>query len=80
MDRRHLLKAGLAWPLAFASGALAKDPIFIADMHFHMFFPPGPNSERLKPLARRMADGKAPRSSPGRWSATSCGCSRRHVA
>jgi membrane dipeptidase len=59
MDRRQLLKAGLAWPLAFASGAQAKDPIYIADMHFHIFFPPGPNSDSLKPLARRMADGKA---------------------
>ena len=59
MDRRRLLKAGLAWPLAFASGAQAKDPIYIADMHFHIFFPPGPNSDSLKPLARRMADGKA---------------------
>jgi membrane dipeptidase len=59
MDRRRLLKAGLAWPLAFASGAHAKDPIYIADMHFHIFFPPGPNSDSLKPLARRMADGKA---------------------
>jgi hypothetical protein len=59
MDRRQLLKAGLAWPLAFASGAQAKEPIYIADMHFHIFFPPGPNSDSLKPLARRMADGKA---------------------
>jgi membrane dipeptidase len=59
MDRRRFLKAGLAWPLAFASGAQAKDPIYIADMHFHIFFPPGPNSDSLKPLARRMADGKA---------------------
>jgi membrane dipeptidase len=59
MDRRQLLKVGLAWPLAFASGAQAKDPIYIADMHFHIFFPPGPNSDSLKPLARRMADGKA---------------------
>src|SRR5262245_64406274 len=59
MDRRHFLKAGLAWPLTLGSGALAKDPIYIADMHFHIFFPPGPDSERLKPLARRMADGKA---------------------
>jgi membrane dipeptidase len=59
MDRRRFLKAGLAWPLAFASGAQAKEPIYIADMHFHIFFPPGPNSDSLKPLARRMADGKA---------------------
>jgi membrane dipeptidase len=59
MDRRQLLKAGLAWPFALASGAFAKDPIFIADMHFHLFFPPGPNSASLKPLASKMADGKA---------------------
>src|SRR5215204_5721582 len=31
MDRRQLLKAGLAWPLALASGAQAKEPIYIAD-------------------------------------------------
>src|SRR6185436_8800516 len=59
MDRRQLLKAGLAWPFALASGAYARDPIYIGDMHFHLFFPPGPNSERLKPLASKMADGKA---------------------
>lgn len=59
MDRRQFLKAGLAWPpLAFASRAFAKDPIFIADMHFHLFFP-GPSSAQLRPLARRMADGNA---------------------
>jgi membrane dipeptidase len=59
MDRRQLLKAGLAWPFALASGAYAREPIYIGDMHFHLFFPPGPNSDRLKPLASKMADGKA---------------------
>jgi membrane dipeptidase len=62
MDRRQVLKAGLTWPLAFASPAFAREPIFIADMHFHLFLTGsflGPNSGALKPLARRMADGKA---------------------
>jgi membrane dipeptidase len=59
MDRRHFLKGALAWPLAPSNAAHASEPIYIADMHFHIFFPPGPNSDSLKPLARRMADGKA---------------------
>ena len=33
MDRRQLLKGGLALPLALAGGAIARDPIFIGDMH-----------------------------------------------
>jgi membrane dipeptidase len=39
MHRRHFLKAGLAWPLTFAGPAFADDAIYIADMHFHLFFP-----------------------------------------
>jgi membrane dipeptidase len=58
MDRRQLLKAGLAWPLAFAGGALAKEPIFIGDMHFHLLFL-GPNPAALNPLGKNMAGGKA---------------------
>jgi membrane dipeptidase len=58
MDRRQLLKGGLAWPLVLAGKAFAKDPIFIADMHFHLFFF-GANSAALKPLARSMAAGSA---------------------
>jgi membrane dipeptidase len=58
MDRRQLLKAGLAWPLAFAGGAFAKEPIFIGDMHFHLLFL-GPNPASSSPLGRNMAGGKA---------------------
>lgn len=62
MDRRRLLKAGLAGlalPLASACPALAGDVVYIADMHFHLFFPgtiPG-RSGRTKPLAHAMAEG-----------------------
>jgi membrane dipeptidase len=58
MDRRQLLKAGLAWPFAVAGGASAKDPIFIGDMHFHLLFL-GPNPASSSPLGRNMAGGKA---------------------
>jgi len=58
MDRRQLIKAGLAWPLAFADGAAAKDPIYIADMHYHLLFL-GPNSASTRPLAGNMAGGQA---------------------
>lgn len=58
MDRRQFLKAGLAWPLAFADPAFAADPIFIADMHAHLFFV-GQNTAASKPLARNMAGGQA---------------------
>jgi membrane dipeptidase len=58
MDRRQLLKAGLAWPFAAAGSAFAKDPVFIADMHFHLLFI-GPNPAASNPLAKNMAGGKA---------------------
>jgi membrane dipeptidase len=58
MDRRQLLKAGLAWPFTFPGRAFARDPIFIADMHVHLFFF-GPNSAASKPLARSMTAGNA---------------------
>lgn len=58
MDRRQLLKAGLAWPFAFAGGALAKDPIYIADMHYHLLFI-GPNPAFSQPLGKNMARGNA---------------------
>jgi membrane dipeptidase len=59
MDRRQLLKGGLAWPFAFADSAFAKDPVFIADMHFHLLFGIGPNPAASNPLAKNMAGGKA---------------------
>jgi membrane dipeptidase len=58
MDRRQLLKAGLAWPFAVAGGAFAKDPVYIADMHYHLLFI-GPNPASSSPLGRNMAGGKA---------------------
>jgi len=58
MDRRQLLKAGLALPFALASDARAKDPIYIGDMHAHLLFI-GPNPASLSPLGPNMAGGKA---------------------
>ncbi len=58
MDRRQLLKAGLALPFACAGGAAAKDPIFIGDMHYHLLFI-GPNPASSQPLAKNMAAGNA---------------------
>ena len=62
MDRRQLLKAGLAWPLRAARAApVAKDPIYIGDMHFHLFFF-GPQPGRLQALGqdhgRRQRDAR----------------------
>jgi membrane dipeptidase len=63
MDRRQFLRTGLAsplalTPLAFTARAFAADPIFIADMHAHLFFA-GSNTAASKPLARTMAGGQA---------------------
>jgi membrane dipeptidase len=58
MDRRQLLKGGLAWPLALAGSALAKDPIYIGDMHAHLLFI-GPNPASSSPMGPNMAAGKA---------------------
>lgn len=64
MNRRQLLKAGLALPIVGAFPAFAGDnvggkPVYIADMHFHLFFPgqmPGRNGP-IRPLARTMSEG-----------------------
>ena len=58
MDRRQLLKGGLALPLALAGGAIAREPVFIGDMHAHLLFV-GPNPASSSPLGRNMASGKA---------------------
>jgi membrane dipeptidase len=58
MDRRQLLKAGLAWPFAHAGAAFASEPIYIGDMHYHLFFL-GPNTAAARPLGRNMAAGNA---------------------
>lgn len=56
MDRRSFLLAGLAAPFAFSRFALAGDEIYLADMHFHLFFF-GDNTPAKRPLAATMAAG-----------------------
>ncbi len=56
MDRRSFLLGGLAAPFAFSRFAAAGDEIYLADMHFHLFFF-GNNTPRTKPLAATMAAG-----------------------
>src|SRR5581483_5646936 len=58
MDRRQLLKAGLGLPFVLAGSARAEVPIFIGDMHYHLFFQ-GRNPAASNPLARNMAGGNA---------------------
>jgi membrane dipeptidase len=58
MDRRQVIKAGLALPLALAGSAGAQEPVYIADMHYHLLFL-GPNPASTQPLAANMAGGKA---------------------
>src|SRR5215467_131571 len=57
-DRRQVIKAGLALPLALAVGARAQEPIYIADMHYHLLFL-GPHPASTQPLAANMAGGQA---------------------
>ena len=57
MNRRQLLKAGLALPFTLGGSALAKDPVYIGDMHYHLLFI-GPNPASTQPLGRNMAAGK----------------------
>ena len=58
MDRRQLLSGWPSWPLRRGAGrALAKDPIFIGDMHSHLFFFGGAIAAP-KPLASEMAAGR----------------------
>ena len=58
MDRRHFLTGGIAMPLALATGARAQQPIFIGDMHTHLFFF-GPKSAASRPLGKAMVAGDA---------------------
>jgi membrane dipeptidase len=58
MDRRQLLTGALAFPFAFAGEAFGKDPIYVADMHYHLLFI-GSNTPAAKPLAKSMAAGNA---------------------
>jgi len=56
MDRRSFLLAGLAAPFAYSRLARAGDEIYLADMHFHLFFF-GDNTPAKHPLASTMAAG-----------------------
>lgn len=62
MDRRQLLIGGLATPLAasHATRVLAEGtpPIYIGDMHYHLFFF-GKSPAQSNPLRRMMARGNA---------------------
>jgi membrane dipeptidase len=56
VDRRQFLIAGLASALAGPVAAEAGAPVYIADMHAHLFFF-GPRPASAQPLARSMAAG-----------------------
>lgn len=58
MNRRQFVAAALASPLAAVGPARARAPIYIADMHFHLFFF-GKAPASTQPLARNMASGQA---------------------
>jgi membrane dipeptidase len=58
MDRRQFVASGLALPLSYATGAFARDPIFIGDMHAHFFFD-RQGAMRSPPLAGAMSAGNA---------------------
>jgi len=58
MNRRRLLKTGLAASLLPAARAEARATVYVADMHFHLFrF--GRSPAPSVPLAQQMAAGKA---------------------
>jgi membrane dipeptidase len=56
ITRRQLLAAALASPLFLAPRASAAAPVYIADMHFHLFFF-GPSPAPSRALAKEMAAG-----------------------
>ncbi len=58
MNRRQFVVAGLAAPFARAGSAFAGEPIYIGDMHAHLFFV-GPRPASKQPLGRSMAGGGA---------------------
>lgn len=58
MDRRHVIKSGLALALAGMSrSATADEPIFIGDMHAHFFLRDG--RHKTTPIGESMAKAKA---------------------
>lgn len=56
MDRRQVIFGGLA--ALTALGARAREPVFIGDMHFHLFFT-GKSGAPPRPLRAAMEDGGA---------------------
>jgi membrane dipeptidase len=58
MNRRQFVAGALAAPLITPGPAGAAEPIFIGDMHFHLFFF-GRKPAAVQPLARNMASGQA---------------------
>src|SRR5262249_29956919 len=50
--------AGLALPLALTGSARGQEPVFIADMHYHLLFI-GPKPASTQPLGQNMAGGRA---------------------
>ncbi len=62
IDRRQLIIGGMATPLAAATVPAARvfagDPVFIGDMHYHLFFF-GRNPASKQPLRQAMARGNA---------------------
>jgi len=57
MDRRQLVKLGLALPFASMARAMADEPLFVGDMHAHFFFRDG--QHKTTPAGESMAKGKA---------------------
>ena len=58
MNRRQFVTAAMASPFAVVGPARGRTPIYIADMHFHLFFF-GRAPASTQPLARNMAAGQA---------------------
>lgn len=57
MDRRHVIKSGLALPLAWMTRTVAEEPVFIGDMHAHFFLRDG--RHKTTPIGESMAKAKA---------------------
>ncbi|MEO8651766.1 MAG: membrane dipeptidase [Hyphomicrobiaceae bacterium] len=57
MDRRHIIKSGLALPFAWMTRAMAEEPVFIGDMHAHFFLRDG--RHKTTPIGESMAKAKA---------------------
>jgi membrane dipeptidase len=57
MDRRHVIKSGLALPFAWMTRVLADEPVFIGDMHAHFFLRDG--RHKTTPIGESMAAAKA---------------------